>query len=136
MICYLNYLSRDAYLAKLSPTRQARIAHPISRNTRVDIVNVDLIWVNMLFFHMLKQMFKILFTYSGRIDRKTFIYGSIINVNTKRLHDLNHSGWWQLIIIIPGINILFWIFLASLAGNKENNIYGQQISKNRDLCQE
>lgn len=34
----------------------------------------------------------------------------------QRLHDIGRSGWWILLFAIPGINLLFIIFLFVLPG--------------------
>ena len=45
-----------------------------------------------------------------------------INVATRRLHDVNRSGWWQLlyITIIGGFVVLYWTIKK---GVDENNRY-------------
>ena len=46
-----------------------------------------------------------------------------IAVSSRRLHDINKSGWWQLIIIIPLIGaILLLIYYCT--DSKEDNKYG------------
>ncbi len=45
-----------------------------------------------------------------------------INVTTRRLHDVNRSGWWQLLYftIIGGFVILYWCIIK---GRDEGNKY-------------
>ena len=45
-------------------------------------------------------------------------------ITIRRLHDLNRSGWWSIIIIIPLVNLIFYIYLISVTGNKTPNNYG------------
>ena len=42
----------------------------------------------------------------------------------RRLHDINMSGWFSLLIIIPFINILFGIFVFSKKGTEGTNRFG------------
>ena len=49
-------------------------------------------------------------------------------VTVRRLHDTNHSGWWQLIGFIPFANIILFIFLLSDSDNDENK-YGPNPKK-------
>jgi uncharacterized membrane protein YhaH (DUF805 family) len=53
-----------------------------------------------------------------------------ISVAARRLHDLDKSGWWQLlwITIIGGILIIIW---HATEGTKKNNSYGKAIKLKR-----
>ena len=46
-----------------------------------------------------------------------------IAVATRRLHDINKSGWWQLIAIIPLIGFIVLIVFYC-TDSKEDNQYG------------
>ncbi|MDB9819872.1 DUF805 domain-containing protein [Candidatus Pelagibacter sp.] len=49
-----------------------------------------------------------------------------ISVAARRLHDLNKSGWWQLLwfTIIGGVLIIIW---HATEGTKKNNSHGKVI---------
>ena len=54
----------------------------------------------------------------------------ILAVGARRLHDINRSGWWQLLILtLIGI-ILLIIWWASVGENKKNN-HGNPINLKR-----
>jgi uncharacterized membrane protein YhaH (DUF805 family) len=42
----------------------------------------------------------------------------------RRLHDLEKSGWWFLIVLIPLVGILYLIYLFIQEGDLNENIYG------------
>jgi uncharacterized membrane protein YhaH (DUF805 family) len=42
----------------------------------------------------------------------------------RRLHDLEKSGWWFLIVFIPLIGILYLIYLFIQEGDMSENFYG------------
>jgi uncharacterized membrane protein YhaH (DUF805 family) len=42
----------------------------------------------------------------------------------RRLHDLEKSGWWFLIVLIPLAGILYLIYLFIQEGDMNENIYG------------
>lgn len=41
----------------------------------------------------------------------------------KRLHDRNHSGWWSLIMLIPFVSLLLYLYLL-VPGSKTSNRFG------------
>ena len=49
-----------------------------------------------------------------------------ISVTARRLHDINKSGWWQLIELTI-IGILLIIIWNATEGEKKKNIYGPPI---------
>ncbi len=51
----------------------------------------------------------------------------------RRLNDLNRSGWWQLVSIVPLINIAFYIYVIFFSGEKEANRFGPPPTKNSRL---
>ena len=46
----------------------------------------------------------------------------------RRLHDVNRSGWWLLIVLIPFIGIITIIFFMCLKGTEGNNDFGAASS--------
>jgi uncharacterized membrane protein YhaH (DUF805 family) len=48
--------------------------------------------------------------------------------STKRLHDLGHSGWWNLIALIPIPNVIFGLYLLFARGQNQDNLYGPSLS--------
>ncbi|MFC0323116.1 DUF805 domain-containing protein [Gallibacterium melopsittaci] len=58
-----------------------------------------------------------------------------IAVGTRRLHDINRSGWWQLLWFIPIIGWIILIIFFSLNGTKGNNRFGEdpKVVKQSDV---
>jgi uncharacterized membrane protein YhaH (DUF805 family) len=54
---------------------------------------------------------------------------SIILVR-RRLNDLDKSGWWQLIMYVPFVGILFALYVLLWPGTKGSNSFGLQPNKN------
>ncbi|MDC4435799.1 DUF805 domain-containing protein [Acinetobacter baumannii] len=48
-----------------------------------------------------------------------------IAVNVRRLHDINRSGWWMLIALVPIVGVLLLLFWAAQEGNPLANQYGE-----------
>lgn len=46
-------------------------------------------------------------------------------VYIRRLHDLNQTGWLTLILVIPLVQHIFWLYLLLASGSKQANRYGQ-----------
>ena len=48
-----------------------------------------------------------------------------IFMGIKRLHDLNRSGWWSLLILIPYLNfVIYFLLLGFIKGTDGENRYG------------
>ncbi|MER8075921.1 DUF805 domain-containing protein [Acinetobacter pittii] len=48
-----------------------------------------------------------------------------IAVNVRRLHDIDRSGWWMLIALVPIVGVLLLLFWAAQEGNPTANQYGE-----------
>ncbi|ENW96012.1 DUF805 domain-containing protein [Acinetobacter sp. NIPH 298] len=48
-----------------------------------------------------------------------------IAVSVRRLHDIDRSGWWMLIALVPIVGILLLLFWATQEGNPSTNMYGE-----------
>jgi uncharacterized membrane protein YhaH (DUF805 family) len=46
---------------------------------------------------------------------------------TRRLHDLNKSGWYNLLVFIPFVNLIFILVLFFVKGSNGENKYGMTI---------
>ena len=42
----------------------------------------------------------------------------------RRLNDLNRSGWWMLLSIVPFVNLLFTIYVIFFPGTESDNDFG------------
>lgn len=49
-------------------------------------------------------------------------------VGARRLHDINKSGWFQLIWFIPILGWIYMIYLMVQDGDEQANIYGEPPS--------
>ena len=47
-----------------------------------------------------------------------------LSLYIRRLHDIDRSGWWLLIALIPFIGIITLIFFWCLKGSQNRNKYG------------
>ena len=47
-----------------------------------------------------------------------------ITLSVRRLHDFNWSGWWYLLVLIPGASFIVFIIIGVIPGNEESNAYG------------
>ena len=57
----------------------------------------------------------------------TLIYSLFVLV-IKRLHDLNHTGWFSLFIYTPFLNLLFLLYLIFKHGDTTENKFGHPSS--------
>jgi len=100
----------------------------ISVRGRLSLGQYWLYWVIPLSIIMLVQYyFKGLGYYfdTGTVRIFNFlIIWPAIATSVKRLHDLNKSGWWFLLNLIPLIgNLLLGLLLSFIPGKKEKNEY-------------
>lgn len=53
-------------------------------------------------------------------------------VNTRRLHDIDKSGWWQFVLLIPIVGFILYIIWWTRDGIRGENKYGLD-PKGRDI---
>ena len=59
-------------------------------------------------------------------DLIVFASGVLIAIQAvKRLHDINRSGWYWLLFLIPLVNIFFGLYLLFKDGTHGQNKYGE-----------
>ena len=56
----------------------------------------------------------------------------IISVSIRRLHDLNYSGWYFLLIFIPILNAIMILLLFFKKGKIEKNDYNYTIADKKE----
>ncbi len=47
-----------------------------------------------------------------------------LSLITRRLHDLNRSGWWALLVLVPIVSSLFGLYTTFFKGSEGVNRYG------------
>ena len=60
-----------------------------------------------------------------------FIFSMFLGV--RRLHDINLSGWFYLVCLIPGIGFLFGLFVLFMPGTAGLNKYGNPPDFKRSI---
>ena len=53
-----------------------------------------------------------------------FIAVATVALTVRRLHDIDKSGWYQLLFLIPLAGIVLWLVFMCTEGTKGNNQYG------------
>ena len=51
-----------------------------------------------------------------------------LGIAVRRLHDINKSGWFWLIIFVPIIGLVYVIYLLAKPGDVGDNQYGSPVS--------
>ena len=49
----------------------------------------------------------------------------------QRLHDLDQSGWFSLLMLVPLVNVLFGLYLTFVPGTATTNSYGPKPPANK-----
>lgn len=84
---------------------------------------------NFVFIVTLSVMDVMIGTYNQQAElglRGLYVAGTLlpsIAVSVRRLHDIDCSGWWILVSLIPLLGIVFFLFMVR-AGTVGENAYG------------
>lgn len=49
----------------------------------------------------------------------------VIAAAVRRLHDMDKSGWWLLVGLIPLVGLIFLIWMSVMPGSEDENQYGE-----------
>lgn len=85
----------------------------------IDLMNTNISPISLLF----SKISLITFILPVTITLLLLYILNIISI--KRLHDINRSGWYSLIFILPIIGSIFLIVLCGLKSDPNNNKYGK-----------
>ncbi len=47
-----------------------------------------------------------------------------ITISVRRLHDINMSGWWYLVFLVPIVGLFFMVFWFTKKGDEGDNRFG------------
>lgn len=63
------------------------------------------------------------------------VYLSVVLVSfaVRRLHDINHSGLWAIVTLLPGIGTIAYIVIGCMASTPGSNAYGPSPEANVPL---
>ena len=56
-----------------------------------------------------------------------FIFLPSLGLSVRRLHDINFSGWWILVGLVPLLGVIALIIFACLPGTEGENKYGPVV---------
>lgn len=96
--------------------RQRFIARSLGLFVLVSVIMGVLLSIAELLQSPLVQFFTIIVSFVFMIPSFKLII--------RRLHDLNRPGWWCIGTMLPGINIVFAIYLVLFIGTNGPNQYG------------
>ncbi|MDA3978421.1 DUF805 domain-containing protein [Gallibacterium sp. AGMB14963] len=92
---------------------------------------------NILFSIILGIIDVLIGTYNWQSDTgllssiySLFVILPNLAVTTRRLHDINRSGWWQLLYLIPIIGWLVLLYFFVSKGNIGTNRFGEDPKQN------
>lgn len=98
------------------------------------IVNIVLGWVDSVLFGTVTETGSLAtgdYAYNASTDTPVlsmiFALASLLPslaVTARRLHDINRSGWWMLISLIPIVGLILMIVWAATGGDKGPNRFG------------
>ena len=127
---------------KFCPKCGAKIQTNISGNNKKQD-DIDKL-MNSDFIQMIKRDY---FSYTGRLNRKIYFIRSLVLVviecillclcivadfmlDMRRFHDLDKSGYFALLSLIPAITPFLYLYLFLMPGTKGANQYGNDPLEN------
>lgn len=129
-----HYTTPDAELVSSENSKEYCEIKFLSVNCRIGRIRY---LAHLMLFYFLFIIAMALFTALGTIGVVfaviLYIVGTILSIiaGVQRLHDLDKSGWWLLVGIIPIVNLLLGIYMLFFSGSEEHNRYGAPPPPNK-----
>jgi uncharacterized membrane protein YhaH (DUF805 family) len=100
----------------------------LSFKGRLSLKKYWLYWmIPLIMLELLLMAFKLegpQFTWIWRVTNTLIIWPAIATT-VKRLHDMNKSGWWTLVHLVPFLGSIILTFILSfIPGSKGQNQFG------------
>jgi len=81
-------------------------------------------WLFMLFTGVLEAAANLLFGGKAATIIGLALLLPSLAVSARRMHDIGRRGRWMLIVAIPLVGWIYWVFLASQPGWRKYNRFG------------
>ena len=81
----------------------------------------------LLFYLVISAVFEIAGRDSARVASALFTLVHLlafVAACSRRLHDTGRSGWWQLLLFVPGVGFLVLLLLMAVPGSSGGNRFG------------
>lgn len=65
----------------------------------------------------------------GLLISLPFIWPSVA-IGAQRLHDMGYSGWFQLLFVVPLLNLVLWLVMVFAPSQATDNRYGPAAAQN------
>lgn len=123
----------EEFFKQIPADIKGAIVHPIKncinfsgRSPRSDIFGFLMILGICTLFYVVFAFNILFFVISWAIIALSAVFIGLmyLSLAARRLHDINKSGWWSLIFIVPYIGALLWLLLFFVEGSKGDNQYG------------
>ncbi|MDR3112696.1 MAG: DUF805 domain-containing protein [Elusimicrobiota bacterium] len=84
-----------------------------------------------LLFYLFNILFAFIITFLSGIPQVYELYMILVAlpsfaIGARRLHDINMSGWWQLLFIVPVFGLIVLMILFAIPSKEKNNFWKTQ----------
>ena len=88
-------------------------------------------WYFTLFMVIVSALLTQLFPHNGDLIASLFFLVPSIAVRCRRLHDINRSGWWQLLMFLPIIGWIILLIWLATGSKDEGNRFTEEENETK-----